>query len=264
VRQATSLCWCSGRLCPRMTPEQPHPSDAEGLEPGWDLPRGRHRLPREIVVRHQRDRLIAGVAAAIAEHGYPRLSVERVIEVAGVSRTTFYAHFSNKGEAVLRAHDLIFERFLGLIVRACNAKHEWPLKVKAAIEATLDFAVEEPAQAQLLTLDALAANAEVAGRVLDSSDHLAALLSAGRRYSLNTPQLPDLTEKALVGAITAIIASRLMSREPERLPELKPQLVELTLTPYLGAREAKAVALGHPGLHFLDLGRDGEGRNCVD
>jgi AcrR family transcriptional regulator len=224
-----------------MTSQQPS-SDPQGLEPSWDLPRGRHRLPREVVERHQRDRLILGVAEALAEHGYSRLSVEQVIAAAGVSRTTFYNHFANKQEAVLVAHDLIFERFVGLIVRACNAEHRWPAKVKAALGAALEFAAAKPAQAQLLALDALAANVEVAKRVLDSSDHLAALLSAGRQESAQARDLPHLTEKALIGAISPTIASRLMNGEPERLPELEPQLVELTLMLYIGAAEAARVA----------------------
>jgi AcrR family transcriptional regulator len=195
-----------------------------------------------VVESHQRDRLILGVAKALAENGYGGLSVEHVIVAAGVSRTTFYNHFANKQEAVLAAHDLIFERFVGLIMRACNAEAQWPGKVKAAIHAALEFAAAEPEQAQLLTLDALAANFEVARRVLDSSDHLTALLSAGRRESAQADNLPRLIEKALIGAISATVASRLMNGEPERLPELEPQLVELTLMPYIGAAEAARVA----------------------
>jgi AcrR family transcriptional regulator len=210
------------------------------------------------VIRHQRDRLIAGVARAIAAHSYAHLTVEHVLAAAGVSRRTFYDHFANKQEAALTAHDVIFERFLGLIVRACNAESEWPLKVKSAIGAALDFAIEEPAAARLLTLDALAANVEVARRVLDSSDHLAALLSAGRQSNPAASELPALTEKALVGAISAIVASRLMDDNLQSLRELEPQLVELTLTPYLGAGEARRVALGNSAPKLVDPGLNGD------
>jgi AcrR family transcriptional regulator len=218
--------------------------DPEALEPDWDLPRGQHRLPREVVSRNQRLRLVAGVARAMAEHGYARLTVEHVIAAAGVSRATFYEHFDNKQQAVLAAHDVVFERFLGALLRSCNGAAEWPLKVKAAIHTTLAFALAEPEQAQLLALDALAGDANVTSRVLASSDHLAALLSAGRQYNPRGPELPALTEKALVGAVSAIVAGRLMNGEPETLPELEPQLVELILIPYLGPGEASRVAKG--------------------
>jgi AcrR family transcriptional regulator len=225
-----------------MTPQRPRPAEVEPLEPSWKLPTGRHRFPREVVERHQRDRIIAGVANALSEHRYGSLTVEHVIEAAGVSRRTFYDAFANKEEAVLVAHDVIFERFLGSLVRACNSQTEWPLKVKAALAAALEFAAAEPGQAQLLTLDALASNVEIAQRVLDANEHLASLLSSGRRLGERAAALPQLTEKALIGAITAIVASRLMNREPETLPSLLPEVLELTLIPYLGAEEARRFA----------------------
>jgi AcrR family transcriptional regulator len=220
---------------------QPQP-DPDALEPDWELPRGQHRLPREVVIRNQRLRLVAGVARAMAKHGYARLTVEQVIIAAGVSRTTFYEHFDNKQEAVLVAHDVVFERYLGMLLRACNSEQEWPLKIKAAIATTLAFAVDEPEQAQLLALDALAGDANVTSRVLASNDHLASLLSAGRQFNPRGADLPGLTEKALVGAVSAIVAGRLMNGESESLSELEPQIVELILLPYLGPEEASRVA----------------------
>jgi AcrR family transcriptional regulator len=225
-----------------MSPPQSRMAQAQRLEPSWELPRGRHRLPREVTAQHQRDRLIAGVATAVAEHGYGRLTVEHVIGVAGVSRSTFYENFENKEEAILVAHEAIFERFLGIVFRACNAASEWPFKVKSVIEAALDFAAAEPAQAALLTLDALAANVEMTQQVLASTEHLAALLSHGRTISEQAGDLPELTEKSVIGALTAIVSSRIANGEAEQLPELAPQLVELALTPYIGAAEAKRVA----------------------
>lgn len=215
---------------------------AQALEPSWELPRGRHRLPREVTEQHQRDRLIAGVATAIAEHSYRNLTVGQVIAAAGVSRATFYKNFENGEEAVLAAHEAIFERFLGLVFRACNAAPEWPFKVRSVIEATLDYAAAEPAQVGLLTLDPLSADVEMAQQVLASTEHLAALLSRGRSLGEEAAALPELTEKSVIGALTAIVSSRIASGEAERLPELAPQLVELALTPYVGAAEAKRVA----------------------
>jgi AcrR family transcriptional regulator len=217
-------------------------AQAPALEPTWELPRGRHRLPREVTEQHQRDRLIAGVAAAIAEHSYRNLTVAHVIAAAGVSRATFYKNFENGEEAVVAAHEAIFERFLGLVFRACNAASEWPLKVKAVIEASLEYAAAEPAQVGLLTLDPLSADVEMTQQVLASNEHLAALLSRGRALGGEAAALPELTEKSVVGALTAIVSSRLAAGEAERLPELAPQMVELALTPYVGAAEAKRVA----------------------
>jgi hypothetical protein len=54
--------------------------------------------------------------------------------------------------------------------------------------------------------------------------------------------LPDLTEKALVGAVSVLIAGRLMNGKPRSCLSSRPQIVELILIPYLGPEEASRVA----------------------
>jgi AcrR family transcriptional regulator len=196
----------------------------------------------------QRDSLLAGVVIALAEHGYAALGAEHVAAAAGVPLGAFHANFANTQEAVLAAHDLVFERFLARVLRACNAEHEWPLKVRAAIEEAIGFAVAEPEQAQLLSFDLLGSDAHLARRILDANDHLAGLLGAGRRYGGHAAELPRLTEKALVAANAAIISDRLGRSAEASLPELLPQLVELTLIPYCGGEEAARVAHGRTSL----------------
>ncbi len=216
------------------------PPDSDG--PGWELPRGRHRLPRQVVAGHQRERLVLAVAEALAAHGYADLTVERVLEIAGVSRTTFYANFTSKQDAVEAAQEVVFERFLALVLGACSAQQEWPLKVKAAIGASLDFAAAAPAQAALLDLDALTADRQIARRGIDNKDHLASLLATGRRYCERGAELPTLTEQAIVAALAGAVSTRLIGGEAKRLPELAPQLVQFALLPYLGQAEAARVA----------------------
>ena len=208
------------------------------------LPRGRHRLPFEVVVENQRRRLIAGVARALAEQGYAELTVKRVIEAAGVSRTTFYANYDNKRDCVLAAHRDVFERLLTLLLRACAGERQWPWKVKAAFATVFAFAHEAPDEARLLTLDALATDLTIARQVVDSNAHLAALLRDGRRHTPLGSALPDLTEEGLIGAVSSIIGGRLLEGGVKAIEGMEPELVQIVLTPYVGAQEAARVAGG--------------------
>jgi AcrR family transcriptional regulator len=208
------------------------------------LPRGRHGLPPELIAQNQHERLISGVAQALGEHGYANLTITHVVAVAGVSRETFYKHFESKQHAVLVAHEAAFKRLLSQLLYASNAQQEWPLKVKAAIGASLHFAATEPDSARLLTLDALAFDTAVRRHILASRNHLAILLGAGREQLPQGLPLPEITERALIGGIAAIIAARLSDGAPSELPGLEPQLVELVLVHYLGAQEAARVARG--------------------
>ncbi|MBD0322124.1 MAG: helix-turn-helix transcriptional regulator, partial [Aldersonia sp.] len=81
------------------------------------LPRGRHGLSRDEVVRSQRDRILLAMAEAMAEKGYVATSVADVLRRAGVSRETFYQQFSSKEDcfraAYGRAVELIIARIVG-------------------------------------------------------------------------------------------------------------------------------------------------------
>jgi AcrR family transcriptional regulator len=220
----------------------PEPASAGKGSGDWQLPRGPHKLPREVVVDHQRQRLLAGAAAALAEHGYGWMSVENVIERAGVSRTTFYENFDNKRECVLAAHEQALDRFLGELSRACASGSDWPDKVKAGVAATVAFATRSPDEARLLILDSVAAEPDLVSRVLASNDLLVGLLRGGREQCPEARSLPQLTERALIGAASSVIGTRLLSDHADSLPQLEPQLAQLLLIPYLGVEEARRAA----------------------
>lgn len=196
------------------------------------------------MAENQRRRLLAGSATALAEHGYRELSVERIIEAAGVSRTTFYANFDDERDCLLAAHEDVFERLLSRLLDACAAERRWPLKINAAVAALFAFAKEFPEEVRLLTLDALATDLTVAGQVVDSKAQLAALLREGRRHAPSGPALPGLTEEVLVGAAAAIIDARLDEGGAGDLESIEPELLQIVLTPYLGAEEGGRVASG--------------------
>jgi AcrR family transcriptional regulator len=190
----------------------------------------------------QRERLIGAVATCMARHGYAELTVAHIVTSAGVSRPVFYEYFANKLEAVLAAHDAVFEPFYATITEVCGLPRAWPAKVTLAIGHALEYASDQPDRAQLLTVEAITQNAALASKVLESSNRLAELLSSGRQLSPAASSLPALTEKAVVGGISAIVNTHLVSGESERLLELKRELTEITLLPFLGPEQAAQIA----------------------
>jgi len=229
-------------------------ANSEGCLPGeradtgasWQLPRGRHGLPREVVVDHQRQRLLAGAARAVAEHGYVAMTVEHVLVGAGVSRATFYENFGSKRECVLVAHEQAVSRLAGEVVGACAGQSEWPAKLAAAVGAAIGFATRAPGEALLLILDALAADPVLASHVVTSNDFLVGLLRNGREQWPRAAALPELTERALIGAATSVIGAKLTAGEADRLASIEPELVQLILMPYLGSEGAHRMAAATP------------------
>ena len=60
------------------------------------LPRGRSRLPAKAVQASQRERLLRAAVAAIADKGYPDVTVADIVRRAKVSRAAFYLHFRGR------------------------------------------------------------------------------------------------------------------------------------------------------------------------
>lgn len=202
--------------------------EAEALAP---LPRGRHLLPPEEVERHQRERILNAVARGMAEDGYASLTVGSIISRARVSRTTFYAQFTNKREAVLGAYEEIFRRFLALVEKACAEEEEWPQKLQRGLEATVDFAAAEPAMALFLTAQAEVTDRVVGEAVQGARRQLVELLLRGRHYP-QAEVLPEITEEALVGAISTVLSRAVLDGEVEDAEALRAQLIEFTLVFY--------------------------------
>jgi hypothetical protein len=126
---------------------------------------------------------------------------------------------------------------------ACAREGGWPERAAAAILATLDFAAARPAAVAVLVSDAFANGLYGALRYRRMVAHFSALLEQGRRLrGDHEEELPAMIEEALLGGFAEIVSERLRYDRAASLPSLGGQLIELLLTPYLGAAEAKRIA----------------------
>jgi AcrR family transcriptional regulator len=224
---------------------EPSDSSAADYPPELSrLPPGRHGLPREFVVHNQRERLIAGLAEAVAEHGYGGTTIAHITRHAAVSRRTFYEHFAGKDECFVAAYDAVMAELRGRVDSAYEAEPEWSEAVRAGLEAMLDFLAAEPNLARLSMVEALVAGPVVVERYDAAIDGLVPYLRAGREQA--SPEvlatLAPTTEEALVGGIVSLVSRRIFAGRVDELEALLPDLVEFALTPYLGSAEAAAVA----------------------
>lgn len=208
------------------------------------LPPGRHGLPREFVTRNQRERLIAGLAEAVAENGYAGTTIAHITRHAAVSRRTFYEHFESKDECFVAAYDLVMAELDRRVGEAYEREEEWPQAVRAGIAAMLEFLAAEPHLARLSMVEALVAGPVVVDRYDAAIQNLVPYFAAGRegRSDEVLAGLSPTTEEALVGGMVSLISRRVFAERAGELEALLPDLVEFALTPYLGSAEAAKVA----------------------
>jgi AcrR family transcriptional regulator len=84
------------------------PSDSPPSKPS-QLPRGRHGLPREVVQRNHRERLLAATKKAVEDCGFAKVTVARICGHAAVSKPTFYEYFDSKEKCIEAAFGAPFE-----------------------------------------------------------------------------------------------------------------------------------------------------------
>jgi AcrR family transcriptional regulator len=205
---------------------------AEELGP---LPAGRHGFSREQVAHHQRERLIAGLAEAVAEKGYVAVTLSDIVRHAKVSRRVFYANFEGKEQCFLAAFEVVVEHLHELVIEAVAGVEGWPRQVVAALRAALAFLASEPALARLCLVESRTAGPAAIARFNDAVAELAPLLARGRAERPEGQRLPDSTEDSTLGSLVSLAQRKVASGEAARLEDLLPACAELVLLPYLGA-----------------------------
>jgi AcrR family transcriptional regulator len=208
------------------------------------LPPGRHGLPRDFVVHNQRERLIAGLAEAVAEKGYGGTTIADITRHAAVSRRTFYEHFEGKDECFVAAFDTVTAQLRERVGEAYDAEDDWPAATRAGIDAMLTFLAAEPNLARLAMVEAMVAGPVVVERYDAAVQTFLPYLKAGRkgRSKAVLKRLSDSTEEALVGGMVSLISRRIVAGQTEDLEALLPDLTEFTLAPYVGNDEAARFA----------------------
>lgn len=206
------------------------------------LPAGRHGLPREFIVQNQRERIVTALVDTVAERGYNATTVAHITKAASVSRRTFYEHFADKEACFLAAYEMVAEHIRVSMQAAAESFAEWPQKVRAALATMLRFFADEPELARLCMIEPVAAGGEIAARQRASMQGLVEILKAGRPERGGDRPLPEATEETLVGGIVSLIVREISAGRTAELEKLLPDLVELTLGPYLGAEEAERLA----------------------
>lgn len=200
------------------------------------LPRGRHGIPKNLVVEHQRLRLLAAMADAVSEHGYASVTTTHVSQLANVSTSTFYKHFGNLWDCALATYVVSADQLCAAIEAACTGAEEDVEPLAVGIDAALAFLAADPARAQLLSLQPpREASAIVAARRILIS-RLAAMLRRGQSPD-SDPRTPPSLDERLVDATLAFVGTRIAAGEADGLLELGPELTAiLSRTRYSASR----------------------------
>jgi AcrR family transcriptional regulator len=207
----------------------------------WRLPRGRHGLPRELVERSQRERLLAAVVKVTVERGYESTTVGDILGEAGVGRESFYELFDDKLDCMLAAHKILVDSLEERVREAYLEEGSWTERMRRALQVTLDWFAADPAAAHF-TLVELSSVGPAFRPVFQAEFARAiALLEEGMGDDVPKPELAQANRLA-VGAILARIYEEVVLGRAAQLPRLLRDLTYELLVPFVGEERARAAA----------------------
>jgi AcrR family transcriptional regulator len=200
---------------------------------------GQHALSREFITLHQRARIISALTEETAAQGYRAVTVADIVRRAGIARNTFYDNFSSKQDCFLATQDFAVEEALRRVVEAASKVDSWQARVDAGLAAFLHYVASEPALARTCIVEALSAGPAAVARYEESLQSFIPLFRIGRKVSPHGEELPETLEETIVGGVFWIIYQRIVLGQAEQVEQLLPELVEFSLTPYVGAAAAR-------------------------
>jgi AcrR family transcriptional regulator len=194
---------------------------SEGDRAGARLPRGPHRLTSEEVAADQRARLLSAMTELAGTKGYSATRVADLIDLAGVSRKTFYALFANR-EQLLKA---AFADHASALLAAVKLASGRPLKRTRRIETLVRRlcrdARELPGAIALCAVEITAAN-RAGGELRETfMDAYASLIEDP---SGQEPAMPQELAVTLVGALYRQLDAHAREGRAAELTRLAPQL----------------------------------------
>jgi AcrR family transcriptional regulator len=187
--------------------------------------------------------LIAGLIEVLYEVGYQKTTVSLIGRRASVSKSDFYKHFESKDDCFYAAYESAVGRIYSEVDAACrrNAEDGWPPRVRDALSSLLAVLAADPPLASISLVEGLRAGPGVYGRYQAALESFVARLRDGAPEAPGGGEVPEATDEAIIGGIASLLGRRVLAGETAQMPGLLPQVLEFTLTPYLGSDEARRI-----------------------
>ncbi|MCO5314689.1 MAG: TetR/AcrR family transcriptional regulator [Solirubrobacterales bacterium] len=205
------------------------------------LPSGRHGLPREAVVRSQRERMVEAMITVVANKGYAETTVADIISAAGVSRATFYEQFTDKEDCFIAAYGTVMGRMLEYVAEGFTERRsgEWIDQIRGAIGALLTYFATNPVAARVGIVEGFGAGARARDRYQQAVSSFFPFMDAARAGSPDPERIPPKTARMGVGALSTLMFDEAAAGRADELPARLPEMVYMVVSLYLGREKAR-------------------------
>jgi AcrR family transcriptional regulator len=214
------------------------------------LKRGPRAISAEQAAEHQRARLEAAMVELVARDGYAGTTLNDLVTLAGVSKSTFYELFADKQDCFLATFDEVVRQVSVQVGEAYRRPGDFRERLIAALACFMDLVVEEPAAARLTTIESLSLGVGGVERRERGADAFELMIRQSFDHSPSRVQVPDSVVRGIVAGIRGIVYRHLRADRAEELPAMVEGLVDWALSyqrrPGAAVRRAMRAAGGPP------------------
>jgi hypothetical protein len=188
-----------------------------------------------------RGRLHEAMLSELAEKGFKRIELARVLGASGVTEACFEASYDGVEECVFAAYKEQSERLDAVVREACRARGEdasGPERVGAGLDALLGELASRPeiARAVLRSFPAISPAARARSQAFTES--FGPMLAGGLEAAGDETELPREVEMLASGAAEAIIFEEVETGRTRELPQMLPSILFSVLVPFIGPGRA--------------------------
>lgn len=204
----------------------------------------------------ERTRIFRAMAIAVSDRGAAAVTLTEVAAGAGLSLRKLRGEYADVEECFLAAFEWCSKRGGTEMAQAYRGEPGWVEGVRAALVAMLGLIEREPDLARLWIVYSMGVGPRTLRRRAKAIAALCEYIDRGRLESAVRAEPPEITAEGIVGALLAILQTRLLASRLEPPSELLGELMSLILLPYMGSAVAKR-ELARPGWRRSERPRGG-------
>jgi AcrR family transcriptional regulator len=158
----------------------------------------------------------------VGRRGYAETNVREVIDLAGVSRKTFYELFATKDDCLLAVYDDAAQCLRAVVQTAYDRGVTPQERIDAAIDVVVEWADAEPELARVCMVEVPTSGVPGQKRLTATLSWLSSVMAD----VLGDLDVPEVLPELLVGGVHQMVVHRLINA-PAELPSLPTDLTEV-------------------------------------
>lgn len=170
--------------------------------------------------KEAKEKLLYAGLKLFTKEGYQKTSVLEIVEMARVSKTTFYQHFKSKEEIMVALFEVLAHEIIGEVKKSISKENRITYKAFAGIHRYIEICFEYQDVAKVVLVESVGVSRNVEKARQKAHEEFAVMI-----FQTVQAELPStvsekgmkIVSQAMVGAINEVVMQNFFVTENERV-----------------------------------------------